>query len=94
MSDLDELLASLHDHLEATEELPLDKSANRLLGEAEAIAADATQEDLSGDVARERVRNVSELLAKIDGTGSDEGDQHVAAARRAATRIVEQHETD
>ncbi len=89
MSDLDELLASLHDHLEATAELPLDESANRLLGEAEAVAADAAQGDISDDVARERVEKVSELLAEVDGTGHDEGDQHVAAARRAADRILE-----
>ncbi|MEF8785599.1 MAG: hypothetical protein V5A45_06665 [Haloarculaceae archaeon] len=89
MSDLDELLASLHDHLEATEELPLDESANRLLGEAEAVAADAAQGSISDDVARERVEKVSELLAEIDDTGHDEGDQHVAAARRAADRILE-----
>jgi hypothetical protein len=89
MSDLDELLASLHDHLEATEELPLDESANRLLGEAEAVAADAAQGNISDDVARERVEKVSELLAEIDDTGHDEGDQHVAAARRAADRILE-----
>lgn len=89
MSDLDELLASLHDHLEATAELPLDESANRLLGEAEAVAADAAQGDISNDVARERVEKVSELLAEVDGTGHDDGDQHVAAARRAADRILE-----
>ena len=90
MSNLDELLASLHDHLEATEELPLEESANRLLGEAEAVAADAAQGGLTEDVARERVEKVAKLLAEIDGTGHDEGDQHVAAARRAADRILEQ----
>ncbi|WP_302082445.1 hypothetical protein [Salinibaculum rarum] len=90
MSDLDELLASLHDHLAATEELPLEESANRLLGEAEAIAGDTAQGALTEDVARERVENVAELLAEIDGTGHEEGDQHVAAARRAADRILDQ----
>jgi hypothetical protein len=90
MSDLDELLASLHDHLAATEELPLEESANRLLGEAEAIAGDTAQGTLTEDVARERVENVAELLAEIDGTGHEEGDQHVAAARRAADRILDQ----
>lgn len=89
MSNLDELLASLHDHLAATEELPLDESANRRLGEAEAIAADAAQGNVSDDVAKERVEKVSELLAEIDGTGHEEGDQHVAAARRAADRILD-----
>jgi hypothetical protein len=90
MSNLDELLASLHDHLEATEELPLEESANRLLGEAEAVAADAAQGGLADDVARERVEKVAELLAEVDGTGHEEGDQHVDAARRAADRILDQ----
>jgi len=90
MSDLEELLASLHDHLEATEELPLEESANRLLGEAEAVAADAAQGGLAEDVARERVEKVAELLAEVDGTGHEEGDEHVAAARRAADRILDQ----
>ena len=90
MSDLDELLASLHDHLEATAQLPLEESANRLLGEAEAVAADAAQGDLPADVAHERVEKVAELLAKIDGTGHEEGDEHVAAARRAADRVLDQ----
>lgn len=90
MSDVDELLVSLHDHLEATEELPLDESANRLLGEAEAVAADAATSDVSEDVARDRVQKVAELLDEVDATGHDEGDQHVAAARRAAERILDQ----
>jgi hypothetical protein len=90
MSDLEELLASLHDHLEATEELPLDESANRLLGEAQAVAADVADGSASEDVARERVAKVADLLAEVDGTGHEDGDQHVAAASRAADRILDQ----
>jgi len=88
MSDLEELLASLHDHLEATEELPLDESANRLLGEAQALAADVADGSASEAVAKERVEDIADLLAEVDGTGHDEGDEHVAAARRAADRIL------
>jgi hypothetical protein len=90
MSDLEELLASLHDHLEATEELPLDESANRLLGEAQAVAADVADGSASEDVAKERVAKVADLLAEVDGTGHEDGDQHVAAASRAADRILDQ----
>ncbi len=90
MSDMEELLASLHDHLEATEELPLDESANRLLGEAQAVAADVADGSASEAVAKERVEKVADLLAEVDGTGHDEGDEHVAAARRATDRILNQ----
>jgi len=90
MSDLDELLASLHDHLEATEELPLEESANRLLGEAEAVAADVADGSASEEVTKERVEKVADLLDEVDSTGHEEGDQHVAAARRAADRILDQ----
>jgi hypothetical protein len=90
MSDREELLESLHDHLAATEQRPLETSANRWLGEAQAIAADLAASNLDGDTVRSRTKTILELLAEIDGTGDENADEHVAAARRAAERIVEQ----
>lgn len=90
MSDMDELLASLHDHLQATEELPLDETANRWLGEAQAVAADVADGNVSEEVAKERVEKVVDLLEEVETTGHEEGDQHVAAASRAADRILDQ----
>ncbi len=89
MSDLDDLLASLHDHLEATEDRPLTDEANRWLGEAQAIAADVDEADLDGDTTRERVDEILDLLDEVDGTGDDEADKHVDAARRAAKRVLD-----
>ena len=89
MSDVDDLLASLHDHLEATEERPLDEAANRHLGEAHAIATDVDESDLDPETTRKRVRDVMDLLEEIDETGDDEADKHVDAARRAAQRVLD-----
>lgn len=87
---LDGLVSSLHDHLAATEEQPLQEEANRLLGEAQALAADAEAADLDAETTKQRVEDVLDLLLEVDGTGHDEADEHVAAARRAAERVLEQ----
>jgi len=89
MGEFEGLVSSLHDHLEATEQHPLNAEANRLLGEAQAIAADAANSELEDEVTRERVEDVLDLLAEVDGTGNPEADEHVAAARRAAERVLE-----
>jgi hypothetical protein len=89
MSDIDDLLASLHDHLEATEERPLTEDANRWLGEAQAIASDAHESDLDHETTRERVQQVIDLLEEVDSTGDSEADKHVDAAQRAAERVIE-----
>jgi hypothetical protein len=90
MTDREASLASLHDHLAATEQRPLETSANRWLGEAQAIAADLATADLDDETVRSRTETVLELLSEVDGTGDEDADEHVAAARRIAERIVEQ----
>lgn len=90
MDRLDGLVSSLHDHLEATEQQPLEEEANRLLGEAQAIAADVNNNDLDPQTAKARVEEVLELLAEVDGTGDTEADEHVDAARRAGERALEE----
>jgi hypothetical protein len=84
-----DLVSSLHDHLEATEEHPLETEPNRILGEAQAIAEDLTEADLDTERIEERVEQILDLLDELDGTGDETADEHVAAARRAAQRIVE-----
>jgi hypothetical protein len=78
----------LYDHLEATEELPVERSASVRLGEAAAIAADLVDADLPQDVVVERVERVATLLGEIETTGNDEADDHVRTAERIAERIV------
>jgi len=89
MDDVDDLLASMHDHLEATEERPLETEANRWLGEAQAIAADIDGANVDQETIRERTEKVLDLLSEVDGTGDEEADEHVAAARRAAQRVLD-----
>lgn len=82
-----EALVDLHDHLAATAERPVERTASRWLGEAEAVAADARRVE-APEVARERVAEVAELLANVDGTGDRVADEHVRAARSLAEAIV------
>lgn len=89
MSEIDGLVSSLHDHLEATERRPLTDDANRVLGEAQAIAADVDAADLDYETTQQRVREVLDLLEELEGTGDDEADEHVSAARRAAQRVLD-----
>ena len=89
MGEIEGLVSSLCDHLEATEELPLTDETNRLLDEAQAIAADVDDSDLDYETTQERIDEVVDLLEKVDGTGDEEADEHVAAAHRAAERVLE-----
>lgn len=77
---LDDLLADLHAQLEATAELPIRPSANRWIGEAEAVAADLADREAEAATVRERVGHVRTLLESADGTGNDEADERVRAA--------------
>lgn len=86
---LDARVHELHGHLEATAELPLGRETNRWLGEAEAVAADAATSDLEPDVVRDRVSKVRDLLAEVDGTGTEEGDDHVESARACCEAILD-----
>lgn len=89
MSDVDDLLASLHDHLEATEERPLTEDANRVLGEAQAIAAEVADHDLDSEATIDHVREILDLIDEVDETGDPEADKHADAARRAAQRVLD-----
>jgi hypothetical protein len=77
----------LHDHLAATAELPVERAASRLLGEAEAVAEDLR--DADPEVQAERAAVVVELLAKIDETGHPEADEHVERARELAAKLAD-----
>jgi hypothetical protein len=72
--------------LAATEELPVERTASRWIGEAQAVAGDAASDELTGTVVRERLDHVRELLAHVDGTGDERADEHVERARTLASR--------
>jgi hypothetical protein len=87
--DVAELVAALEAHLAATEELPLEEDANRWLGEAHAVAGDVHESDLDDETLVERLETVVELLEEVETTGHEDADEHVAAARRAAQRVLD-----
>jgi hypothetical protein len=77
----DEQLRALYEHLAATGERPVERTASRWLGEAEAVAADLAEGDLSEDALPERLATVDHVLSHVDGTGDAVADDHVQAAR-------------
>lgn len=85
--DLDERVRELHDHLEATEELPIDPRTNRWIGEAQAVAADVVGTDLPESVVRERIAEVERLLEHADDVEGEAADR-VASARTIAEAVA------
>ncbi len=92
--DARERVRDLHAHLDATAELPVDPRASTWLGEAEAVARDAVGDDVPDAVVRKRIAQVRDLLASVDGTGNDEADERVAAARETAYEILDELDGD
>jgi len=85
-----ERVAALADHLAATAERPVERTASRWLGEAAAVADDAAAAAEAGEapaVVYGRIRQVRELLAEVDATGDGEADERVAAARELAEEL-------
>ncbi|WP_267643568.1 hypothetical protein [Haloarchaeobius amylolyticus] len=87
-ADTDALLRALYEHLHATEELPIERTASRWIAEAEAVAGDLADSELADSVVRERVGHVEHLLAQVEGTGSEEADEHVRQAKDIVDRIL------
>jgi hypothetical protein len=84
-----ELAAAMYEHLRATEELPIDPTANRWLGEAQAAAADVADGDPPESVLAKRAAQVEHLLENAGETGHPEGQRRVEAAHAAATELTE-----
>ncbi|GAA0669706.1 hypothetical protein ACFQDG_19140 [Natronoarchaeum mannanilyticum] len=92
MTDVSELVAELHDELRATEELPVDRTAGRWIGEAQAVAADVAEGDPPESVVRERVGHVRRLLSEVDDAGDEEATERVERARDLAEQILDRIE--
>ena len=86
---LAERTRELHRHLEATATYPIDREANRWLGEAEAIAGDVATSDLDRETVFERVGKIQRLLSEVDDTGHERADEHVEAAKRCCRALLE-----
>jgi hypothetical protein len=87
-ADLDSLVESLHDHLETTQELPVETTASRWIGEAEAVVADVVGGAPEAAIEK-RVGQARHLLENVEGTGAPEADDHVERARELVERIEE-----
>ncbi|WP_254840934.1 hypothetical protein [Natronomonas marina] len=77
---------ALYEHLAATAERPVERSASRLLGEAEAVADDMRGCEV--EVIEQRAAVVLELLDEVDQTGDDVAANHVASARELAAHLA------
>jgi len=86
----EERLRDLHDHLTATAERPVERTASRWLGEAEAIARDIADGNMDASVRQERLGKVEQLLDNVEETGDETADGHVAAAKE----ILDEQLTD
>lgn len=84
---LHDRLVAIADHLTATAERPVETTASRWLGEAEAVATDLADGEVDRDVVGERIGHVRRLLAEVDGTGDETADDHVAEAREIADAV-------
>lgn len=89
-----ERATQMHDHLAATAELPVERTASRWLGEAEAVAADAASEGASETVVRKRASQVVDLLSHVEETGHEEADEHVEAARELAVALAAENDVE
>lgn len=88
MSDESDPVATLRDHLAATEERPVEREAGWRLGEAQALAAEIAEGEVDDATVVRRAAEIRTLLAEVDGTGDPEADDHVDAARELAARIA------
>ena len=86
-TDVHTLVSELEAHLVATERLPVDRRANRWLGEAQAVVTDVTGGDASTSAIETRIGQARRLLTQVGDTKSPEADEHVEAALELTATI-------
>ncbi|WP_097009671.1 hypothetical protein [Natronoarchaeum philippinense] len=92
MTDVSELAADLHEQLRATEQRPVDRTASRWIGEAQAVAADVAEGDPPESVVRERIGHVDRLLSEVETVGDEQAKAHVERADELADEILDRLE--
>jgi len=92
VTDISELVDELYDELRATEELPVDRTAGRWIGEAQAVAADVAEGDPPESVVHERVGHVRRLLSEVDDAGDAAATERVERASELAEEILDRVE--
>lgn len=91
--DIDDSIETIHEHLIATAELPIDREANRWIGEAEAVVADLVGADVDRSVLERRLGHVADLLGHVEETGNDDATAHVQAATQLTDQTLAAIET-
>ncbi|WP_336000384.1 hypothetical protein [Halorientalis halophila] len=86
--DRSELAAALHAHLAATEQLPIDPTANRWLGEAQAAAADVADGTAPDRAVEKRARQVRRLLENAGDPANADAVRHLDAASAIAEELI------
>lgn len=90
--DLGSAVRQLSEHLAATRERPVERTASRWIGEADAIADDLVDPETAAPdpaVIHRRASHVAELLSNVEDTGDSTANEHVDVARDLANSIVE-----
>ncbi|QSG16312.1 hypothetical protein [Halapricum desulfuricans] len=80
-------VVELHEHLAATAELPIERTANRWIGEAEAVAADLVEAPNDADLIRKRATHIVSLLDEVGDINDPVANKHIVAAARLADRL-------
>lgn len=94
LDDVDDRLDELHEHLAATGERPVARSASAHLGEAEAVARDLAERPADADTVRERAGHVVRLLEEAGETEDDEADERVERALSIARELSAEDDSD
>lgn len=83
-----DIVSELHEALAATAERPLERTASRWIGEAEAIAADLIDAPDDPELVRDRTTHVASLLENVDETGDETATEHVETAKALAAELA------
>lgn len=91
MDEIDHLLSSLQDHLDAAQAKALSSDIEAEVEEAQSIATEMTEGDVGHDTIHERTERLLEVLDDIEDEGAEnvEAESHLDAARRAAERVLD-----
>jgi hypothetical protein len=83
-----DVVVALHEALAATAERPVERTASRWLGEAEAIAADLVDAPDDPELIRDRAAHIVSLLENVDDTGDGTANDRVETAKALADRLA------
>jgi len=93
-ADRSDIIFELHEELAATAERPVERTASRYIGEAEAIAADLINAPTDPELVRDRATHIISLLENAKETGDQAATERVETARTLATKLASEELSD